>query len=234
MSKPYESPFTPEEERLIEEWPDVLGRMAIVSRQKPTPFYRALRAKDLAHMKRWVDPSDDPWALPIEAIGQDGQLVSSNPIDCIRECLMDAFRLRMNTGDMRRHDGEAVTATYILVYLCRRRAMAWNLLRIFVPLLRPGALDPQTRGNIEFMFIEHAWGAVFDFDDLREPERGQFINEPPEPFDWPRSLNAIDDDTRGAMLDYAGVPPLPDAKRPAIAPWNERWFNLAWLWNDGV
>lgn len=228
------SPFTAAEERLIEEWPDVLGRMAIVSRQKPTTFFRPLRAKDLAHMKRWVDPRDDELLIPpIPIIAENGIVLTSNPVDCIRECVMDAFRLRINAGDQAsENEGKAETCVYILAYLCRRRVLAWNLLKIFVPVLRRGALDAQTRGNIEFMFFEHAWEAVFDYDDLSEPQVSQFVSAPAEPFNWPGSLNSVPDDERHRMLEFASYPPLADPKRPAIAPWNERWFNLAWLWDE--
>lgn len=185
-------------------------------------------------MKRWVHPDDDPFPAGVWLRDSEGRSLSSNPIDCIRECVLDTFRLRMNSGDMTRHRGKAETATYILVYLCRRRALAWNLLRIFVPLLRPGALDEQTQGQLEFMFIEHAWPAVFDFDDLAEPRAAEFVSAPSEPFDWPDSLNSLGDGERATMLEYAGLAPLADPARPAIAPWNERWFNLEWLWTESA
>src|SRR5690606_5464587 len=113
--------------------------------------------------------------------------------------------------------------------LCPRPELAWELLRIFVPILRPGLWDDELRWYLELMFFEHAWEAAFDFDHLREPQLR-------EDFDWPGSLNHLDEAERNAMLAYAALAPLPDAVRPAVASWNERWVTLAWLWErpDGA
>lgn len=188
-------------EHLVREWPEVLGRIAIVSRWTPTPFSRPLRAEDLDLMKPW----------------------EGDPEECIRELLEVVFRREGNFGSFEDRAGDAVTSVYILVYLCARPELAWELLRIFVPILRPGLWDDELRWYLELMFFEHAWEAVFDFDHLREPELH-------EDFDWPGSLNHLDDAERNAMLAYAGLEPLPDPERPAVAAWNERWFDVAWLW----
>ncbi len=134
--------------RLVREWPDVLGRIAIVSRCTPNPFFRPLRAKDLDLMKGWeIDPQG-----------------------CIRELLEVVFRREGNFGSFENRAGDAVTSVYILVYLCPRPELAWELLRIFVPILRPGLWDDELRWYLELMFFEHAWEAAFDFDHLREPQ----------------------------------------------------------------
>lgn len=226
--------YSEAELRLVEEWPDVLGRVAIVSRQRPTPFFRALRAKDLDLMKGWTDPQDDPFGPLVSAIDGKGDPVERSPVECIRACLQQVFRFEWGSGDFSHNAGKGETAEYILVYLCPRRGLAWNLLKIFVPLLRPELWDDQFRWRLEHMFFEHAWAAVFDFDDLEEPRASEFVSARSEPFDWPGSLNSVSDEERRAMLEYAGLPPLADPERPAIAPWNERWFNLEWLWNESA
>lgn len=218
--------YSKAELRLVEEWADVLGRIAIVSRQSPTPFFRALRAKDLDLMKGWIEPGDEPSTPALESLLEsDGHADQRSPVDCVRACLHQIFRFEWGFGDFSNHAGKGETAKYILVYLCPRLGLAANLLQIFVPILRPGLWDDQFRWRLEHMFFEHAWAAVFDYDHLVEPEVGV-------DFDWPDALNDFSVRQRREMLEYAGIAAIPDPERPEIAPWNTRWFELGLLWSE--
>ena len=203
--------------RLSHEWPDVLGRIAILSAQEPALF-APLHPELLGHMTD-LDLDEGDWLPEITPPLLDPVTSGIAPF------LVDYFELDRHRGEVAHPSGTSETAVYLLVYLCPRPALAWNLLRIFVPLLRPGLWDADLRSQLGFDFLELAWAATFDHEgELEEPTEY-------EDFDWPGSLNELGADARQRMLDFADLPALADPARPSVAPWN-RVFDLAWLWAD--
>ena len=103
-------------------------------------------------------------------------------------------------------------AIYSLVYLAPNIRVIELLLQAYVPMLRPGVFDPALQYKIARTFREDVWHLLYDVFDV-EPAGDH------KHFDWPGSLNHVEDAARRELLHFAGLPTFAHRYLPDESVW---------------
>ncbi|MEM8605882.1 MAG: hypothetical protein AAGF92_02155 [Myxococcota bacterium] len=189
---------------LVREWPGALGNLLLMSRRHPR-LLGELPEGELSILDGW----------------------EKDPIDTIYEFLFAAFRMEWDIAGPLATEVDYERALYILTYLSRSHEAAREIVRVFVPVLRPGLWEREFRLRLISAFFDIAQGLVWEADEVAPPEPGA-------DYDWPGNLNSMNSAAREELLSYAGVSRLDDPMRPSIRPWNEGWMSFHWLWREAA